>query len=48
VRKKRKNIVGQVEEPKTESEDMELETDLDNVSHDVDHPGDAIHHNPLI
>jgi hypothetical protein len=48
VRKKRKNIVGQAEEPETESEDMELETDLDNVFHNVDQPGDAIHHNPLM
>jgi hypothetical protein len=31
VRKKRKNIVGKAEEPETESEDIELETDLDNV-----------------
>jgi hypothetical protein len=48
VRKKRKNVVGQAEEPETESEDMELETDLDNVFCNVDQPGDAIHHNPLM
>jgi hypothetical protein len=38
MRKKRKNVVGQAEEPETESEDMELETDLDNIFCNVDHP----------
>ena len=31
-----------------ESEDMELETDLENVFPNVDHPRDAIHHNTLM
>ena len=38
----------QAKETGTESEDMELETDLDNVLCSVDQPGDAIHHNPLM
>jgi hypothetical protein len=46
VRKKRKNVVGQAEEPEIENEDMELETDLDNVFRNVDQPEDAIHHSP--
>jgi len=37
MRKKRKNVVEQAEEPRTESEDMELETDQ---------PRDAIQHSP--
>jgi hypothetical protein len=46
ARKKRKNIVGKAEEPEIESEDMELETDLDRLFCNVDHPGDTIHHSP--
>jgi hypothetical protein len=42
--KKRKNIVGQAEEPKTESENMQLETDVDDVFRKVDQPTDAMHH----
>jgi hypothetical protein len=48
VRKKRKNVVEQAEELGTESEDMELETNLDSVLCKVDQPGDVIHHNPLM
>jgi hypothetical protein len=48
VRKKRKNVVGQAEEPETESEDMELETDLDNVFCNVDQPANAIHHSSIM
>jgi hypothetical protein len=44
VEKKRKKIVGQVEEPEIESENMELETDLDSVFCNLDHPRDAIQH----
>jgi len=36
VRKKRKNVLEQAEEPGIESEDMELETDMDNVFCNVD------------
>ena len=46
MRKKRKNVVGKAKDPETESEDMELETDLDNVFCNVDHPRDAIQHSP--
>jgi hypothetical protein len=46
VRKKRKNVVGQAEEYEIEIQDMELETDMDNVSCNVDNPKDAIHHSP--
>jgi hypothetical protein len=45
VRKKRKNVVEEVEETRTESEDMELEIDMDNVFHNVDKPREVIHHN---
>jgi hypothetical protein len=48
VRKKRKNVVQEAKEPKTESEDMELETDLKNVFPNVDQPRDVINHNPLM
>jgi hypothetical protein len=48
VRKKRKNIMEQAEEIETESEDMELEINLDNVFCIVDQPGYAIHHNSLM
>jgi hypothetical protein len=55
VRKKRKNVVQEAEEPGTESdihvfslEDMELETNLENVFLNVNQPGDMIHHNPLM
>jgi hypothetical protein len=44
VEKKRKKIVGQVEEPKIESENMELDTYLDSIFHNLDQPGDAIQH----
>jgi hypothetical protein len=44
VDKKRKKIVGQAEEPEIESENMELETDLDSVFCNLDQPGDAIQH----
>jgi hypothetical protein len=44
VEKKRKKIVGQAEEPEIESENMELETDLDSVFRKLDQPEDAIQH----
>jgi len=44
VEKKRKKIVGQAEEPEIESENMELETDLDSIFRNLDQPGDAIQH----
>jgi hypothetical protein len=44
VDKKRKKIVGQAEEPEIESENMELEPDLDSVFHNLDQPRDAIQH----
>ena len=44
VEKKRKKIVGQAEEPEIESENMELETDLDSIFHNLDKPGDMIQH----
>jgi hypothetical protein len=47
MRKKRKNVVGKEEEP-IESEDMELDIDLDNIFCNVDQPSDAIHHSPLM
>jgi hypothetical protein len=37
-----KKIVGQAEEPEIESENMELEPDLDSVFYNLDHPGDVI------
>jgi hypothetical protein len=46
MKKKRKKFVGQAEEPEIESEDMELETDLDSVFCNVDQPRDAIQHSP--
>jgi hypothetical protein len=44
LEKKRKKIVGQVEEPEIENENMELEPDLDRVFCNLDQPGDAIQH----
>jgi hypothetical protein len=44
VDKKRKKIVGQAEEPEIQSENMELEPDLDSVFRYLDQPGDAIQH----
>jgi hypothetical protein len=44
VDKKRKKNVGQAEEPEIQSENMELETDLDSVLCYLDHPRDAIQH----
>jgi hypothetical protein len=46
--KKRKNVVRQAEEPETKSEDMELETALDNVLCNVDQPTDAMHHSSIM
>jgi hypothetical protein len=42
--KKRKNIVGQAEERDTESENMQLETVVDDMFHKVDLPVDTMHH----
>jgi hypothetical protein len=36
--------VGQAEEPEIQSENMELELDLDSVLRYLDKPGDAIQH----
>jgi hypothetical protein len=44
VDKKRKKIVGQAEEPEIQSENMELEPDLDSVFCYLNHLGDAIQH----
>jgi hypothetical protein len=44
MEKKRKKIVGQTEEPEIESENMELESDLDSVFNNPDQPGDTIQH----
>jgi hypothetical protein len=44
MKKKRKNFVVQAEEPEIESEDMELDTDMDSVFRNIDQPGDAIEH----
>jgi hypothetical protein len=48
VEKKKKKIVGQVEEPEIQSENMEPEPDLDNVFRYLDHPTDAIQHNQAL
>jgi hypothetical protein len=45
VDKKRKKIVGQAKEPKIESENMELEPELDSVFRNLHQPGDTIQHN---
>ena len=42
--KKRKNVAGQAKEPETESENMQLETIVDDMFHKVDHPIYAMHH----
>jgi hypothetical protein len=42
VDKKRKKNVGQAEEPEIQSENMELDTDLDSMLCYLDQPGDAI------
>jgi hypothetical protein len=44
VEKKRKKNVGQAKEPEIQSENMELDTDLDSMMHFLDQPGDAIDH----
>jgi hypothetical protein len=44
VKKKRIKFVGQVEEPEIESENMELDIDLDSIFCNVDNPRDVIHH----
>jgi hypothetical protein len=36
--------VGQAEEPEIQSENMEIDTDLDSMLGYLDHPGDAIQH----
>ena len=42
VDKKRKKIVWEAEEPEIESENMELEPDLDSVFHNLHQTGDTI------
>ena len=44
VEKKRIFFLGKAEEPEIESENMELETDLDSVFCNLYHPGDVIQH----
>jgi hypothetical protein len=44
VEKKREKNVRQVEEPETQSENMELDTDLGSMLRYLDHPRDAIQH----
>jgi hypothetical protein len=44
VMKKRIFFLGQAEEPKTESEDMQIETFVDDLFRKVDPPVDAMHH----
>jgi hypothetical protein len=44
IEKKRKKNVGQVEEPKIQSENMELDTDLDSMLRYLDHLEDTIQH----
>jgi hypothetical protein len=44
VTKKRKNIVGKAKEPETESENMQLETNVDDVFCKVDPPANMMHH----
>jgi hypothetical protein len=44
VTKKRKNVARQVEEPEIESENMQLESIVDDMFHKVDQPTDAMHH----
>jgi hypothetical protein len=48
MRKKRKNVLEQAKDPRTESEDMELETDMDNVFCKVDQPADTMHHSSIM
>jgi hypothetical protein len=42
--KSRKQFVGQAEEPEIQSENIELEPDLDSIFHYLDKPRDAIQH----
>jgi hypothetical protein len=44
IEKKRKKNVGQAEEPKIQSENMELDIDLDSMLRYLDQPKDAIQH----
>ena len=44
VNKKRKKNVGQAKELEIQSENMELDTNLDSMICFLDHPRDAIHH----
>jgi hypothetical protein len=44
VEKNKKKIVGQAEESEIESENMELETDLDTIFCNLDQPGYSIQH----
>jgi hypothetical protein len=44
VEKKRKKNVGQLEEPKIQSENMELDTDMDSMIRFFDQLGDTIDH----
>jgi hypothetical protein len=44
MEKKGKRIVGEVDEPEIESENMDLDVDLDNIFCNLDHLGDVIHH----
>jgi hypothetical protein len=44
VKKKRKNIVGKAEEPKIESENMQLDTVVDDMFCKFDQSANLIHH----
>jgi hypothetical protein len=44
MKMKRKKIVGQAEEPEIESENMELETNLNSTFYNLDQPGDTTYH----
>jgi hypothetical protein len=44
VQKKGKRIVEHAKQPKIESENMDLDADLENIFCNLDHPGDEIQH----
>jgi hypothetical protein len=48
VEKKRKKNVGQAEEPKMQSQNIEVDTDLDAMLPFLDQPQDDIHHSHLM
>ena len=44
MKKKRKRILGEAEQPEIYSEDMDLDVDLDSIFYNLDQPRDPIHH----